>query len=73
VNFTVVGDTVNVAQRFEQLGKEFMRPDDEVVVLVSGATLAAVKDRAALGIELPPPERHHVKGHNEPVEVYRLV
>ena len=25
VNFTVVGDTVNVAQRFEQLGKEFMR------------------------------------------------
>ena len=24
VNFTVVGDTVNVAQRFEQLGKEFM-------------------------------------------------
>ena len=26
VNFTVVGDTVNVAQRFEQLGKEFMKP-----------------------------------------------
>ena len=25
VNFTVVGDTVNVAQRFEQLGKEFMK------------------------------------------------
>ena len=25
VNYTVVGDTVNVAQRFEQLGKEFMR------------------------------------------------
>jgi class 3 adenylate cyclase len=24
VNFTVVGDTVNIAQRFEQLGKEFM-------------------------------------------------
>ena len=73
VNFTVVGDTVNVAQRFEQLGKEFMGPDDEVVVLVSGATLATVKDKGSLGLELPPPERHQVKGHDAPVEVYRLV
>jgi class 3 adenylate cyclase len=73
VNFTVVGDTVNVAQRFEQLGKEFMGPDDEVVVLVSGASLAAVKDRSSLGLELPPPEQHQVKGHDAPVEVYRLV
>src|SRR4029077_9965339 len=73
VNFTVVGDTVNVAQRFEQLGKEFMRPDDEVVVLVSGATLAAVKDKGALGVDLPAAEQRQVKGHDAPVEVYRLV
>jgi adenylate cyclase len=73
VNFTVVGDTVNVAQRFEQLGKVYMRPDEDIVVLVSGATVAAVKDRAALGIELPVPERRRVRGHAEPVEVYRLV
>jgi class 3 adenylate cyclase len=73
VNFTVVGDTVNVAQRFEQLGKEFMKPADDIVVLVSGATLAAVTDRDALGIVLPPPEQRLVKGHDKPVEVYRLV
>lgn len=73
VNFTVVGDTVNIAQRFEQLGKEFMTPDDEIVLLVSGGTLAAVTDRTALGIDLPPPVLRHVKGHDEPVEVYRLV
>jgi adenylate cyclase len=73
VNFTVVGDTVNIAQRFEQLGKEFMTPADDIVVLVSGPTLAAVTDRAALGIEVPPPVLRHVKGHDEPVEVYRLV
>ena len=73
VNFTVVGDTVNIAQRFEQLGKEFMSPADEVVLLVSGNTLTSVRDRAALGIKLPPPELRHVKGHDEPVEVYRLV
>jgi class 3 adenylate cyclase len=74
VNFTVVGDTVNIAQRFEQLGKEFMQDGEDVVVLVSGGTLAAVKDRAALGpLRLPPPEHRYVKGHEEPVEVYRLV
>ena len=73
VNFTVVGDTVNVAQRFEQLGKEFMAADDEVVVLVSGASLAMVQDKGSLGLDLPPPEQHQVKGHDQPVEVYRLV
>jgi adenylate cyclase len=73
VNFTVVGDTVNVAQRFEQLGKVYMQPGEEIVVLVSGATIEAVKDRSTLGIELPVPERRRVKGHAQPVEVYRLV
>lgn len=72
VNFTVVGDTVNVAQRFEQLGKEFMRRGEEIVLLVSGDTIAALKDRKALGIVLPKPEIRPIKGHDEPVEVYRL-
>ena len=57
----------------EQLGKEFMAPGDEVVLLASGNTLAGVADRAALGIDVPPVELRHVKGHDEPVEVYRLV
>jgi adenylate cyclase len=73
VNFTVVGDTVNVAQRFEQLGKEFMLPDDEIVILASGDTLKSVKDRAS--IDLPPlaePVLRPIKGHDHPVEVYRL-
>ena len=43
VNFTVVGDTVNIAQRFEQLGKEFMKDGEEIVVLASGSTLGAVR------------------------------
>jgi class 3 adenylate cyclase len=72
VNFTVVGDTVNIAQRFEQLGKEFMGPEDEVVVLASGDTLAAIKDREALGIAAVTPVLRQVKGHDQPVEVYRL-
>ncbi len=49
VNYTVVGDTVNVAQRFEQLGKEFMREDEDVIVLVSGDTIEAMKHPEVLG------------------------
>ena len=73
VNFTVVGDAVNIAQRFEQLGKEFMTPSDEVVVLASGDTLAALVDRDGLALTLAPPVLRPVKGHDNPVEVYRLV
>ena len=72
VNYTVVGDTVNVAQRLEQLGKDFMLDDEEVIVLVSGDTIAAMKHPEALG-ELPTPELRHVKGREEPEQVYRLV
>jgi adenylate cyclase len=73
VNFTVVGDTVNVANRVEQLGKEFMRDGEDVVLLVSGDTLDAVKDRESLNLRLPDPELRPIKGHEEPVKVYRLV
>jgi class 3 adenylate cyclase len=72
VNFTVVGDTVNIAQRFEQLGKEFMASEDEVVVLASGSTLAALVDRDGLGLPAIAPVLRPVKGHDDPVEVYRL-
>lgn len=72
VNFTVVGDTVNIAQRFEQLGKDFMSAGEEIVVLASGSTMAAVKDRGALGIGPVEPVLRHVKGHELPVAVYRL-
>jgi class 3 adenylate cyclase len=73
VNFTVVGDTVNVAQRFEQLGKEFMKPGDEIVILASGGTTKAVKDETAIDLPtVPTPQMWSIKGHEEHVEVYRL-
>ena len=63
---------MNVAQRLEQLGKDFMRADEEVIVLVSGDTIAAMKRPEVLG-ELPKPELRHIKGREEPEQVYRLV
>src|SRR3981189_2044445 len=67
VNFTVVGDTVNIAQRFEQLGKEFMKDGEETVVLASGSTFGAVRDRDALGLGPLKPEQRLVKGDEAPV------
>ena len=73
VNFTVVGDTVNIAQRFEQLGKEFMKDGEEIVVLVSGGTLGRGQGSRGAWHRPAKPELRQVKGHDEPVEVYRLV
>jgi class 3 adenylate cyclase len=41
INYTVVGDTVNVAQRLESLGK-VVDPEAEVIVLLSAATAQQV-------------------------------
>ena len=50
-----------------------MKDGEEIVVLASGSTMGAVRDRDALGLGPLEPEQRIVKGHDEPVEVYRLV
>ena len=68
VNYTVIGDDVNIAQRLEQLGKE-VSPEAETAIAVSASTVA---DLDGL-FEVEPVGEMEVKGRAAPVAVYRLV
>jgi adenylate cyclase len=68
INYTVVGDPVNVTERLEELGKEIGRTDDDINILVSGTLRAALLqpfDLTHLG-----PQK--LRGRQEQVEVYVL-
>ncbi len=68
LNYTVIGDTVNIAQRLEQLGKE-VSPDTEVAIVVGAATAAD----AGADFAFEPVGEMAVKGRAALVEVYRLL
>lgn len=67
LNYTLVGDTVNVAQRLEQLGKE-VAPRDDVVILISATTAA----QAAGIAEFEHLGSRQLRGRDETVEVFRV-
>lgn len=67
-NYTIVGDAVNVAQRLEQIGKEIMRPQEEVLVLVSQAVVEAVGQDARFS----PAGTRVLRGRERPVSISRL-
>jgi class 3 adenylate cyclase len=69
INYTVVGDTVNTANRLEQLCKEVCGDAPETSVLASGTTVAA------LGSKFAPVHvgRHQIRGRHQSVEVHRLL
>ena len=68
VNYTVIGDDVNIAQRLEQLGKQ-VSPEAEAAITLSAATVA---DLGGL-FEVEPVGEMEVKGREAPVAIYRLV
>jgi adenylate cyclase len=67
VNYTVIGDTVNVASRLESLGRE-VDPDAEVIILAS----REIGDSLPQDISYTPLGEQKVKGKDRPVEVIRL-
>ncbi len=68
VNFTVIGDTVNTAQRLEALGRE-VRGDADAVCLVSGETVAHL-DRREFRISAVGGKVLH--GRQEATDVFRV-
>ena len=68
LNYTVVGDAVNVAQRLEELGKRLGDTEGQVNVLLSGA----VKDGLLQHYDLADLGARRLRGRSEPVEVYAL-
>ncbi|GAB2178031.1 adenylate/guanylate cyclase domain-containing protein [Dongia sp. agr-C8] len=68
INYTLVGETVNVAQRLEQFAKEIDDGHSEVIIVAS----ADVAGRLPVEIPQQPLGRHAVVERAPPMEVYRL-
>ena len=68
INYTIIGDAVNLGQRLEQLGKTLFPADSETAILVSGATASE------LGPDFHPAPagRHPVKGRAGHIDVFKL-
>ncbi|AXS39999.1 adenylate/guanylate cyclase domain-containing protein [Breoghania sp. L-A4] len=67
VDYTIVGDAVNVTQRLQDFGR-IVGPHDETVVLASGETVSALNlkvPRASIG-------QHHLRGRGSEIDVWRL-
>lgn len=69
INYTVIGDAVNAAERLEVLSHELVDPALEACTLISAQT-AAQLDPA---VTLEPLGSHTLRGRADPTEVYRLM
>jgi adenylate cyclase len=67
LNYTVVGVTVNIAQRLEQFARSYRQPDNATTIVASGETARHLDPATfdSLG-------RHRVRGITGTVEIVRL-
>jgi adenylate cyclase len=68
INYTIVGDTVNAAQRLESLGKVIDREADAVVLISR-----EIFESLPAGLEVIDRGIHSVKGKREALKVYQLL
>ena len=69
INYTLIGDTVNIAQRLEQLAKQFDPGTGETVVLLSAETAKELGE----GFVLETVGSHLLRGQSEPIEAFHLI
>jgi class 3 adenylate cyclase len=68
INYTLVGDTVNIAQRLEQFGKQIDDGKSDAVIVISDA----VSDRLPVEIPQMPLGMHEVVSHAAPIALFQL-
>ena len=68
VNYTVVGDVVNVAERLEELARTVTGEGEDATIVVSDDTASQV----GAGFEFLPLGRRVLRGRAEPLEVLEL-
>lgn len=67
MNYTVIGDTVNMAQRLEALGKSLL-PEREIAILISAETAEALP----ASIETSSLGQHTLRGRARQIEIFTL-
>jgi adenylate cyclase len=68
MNYTIVGDAVNTANRVEQIAKTIMVPEENICGLASDAVIHALDEDSVA----EPVGEFHVPGRFEPARIYRL-
>lgn len=67
VNYTIVGDTVNVSQRLLEVGK-LLASDAAVSIIISGETASRLDDK----FETIPMGERRLRGRGEPTRIFQL-
>lgn len=70
MNYTVIGDTVNSAERIQELGKTIF-PKEEICILMGSATADTIKDLPEF--HLKSAGTFDLRGKAKMVKVYRLI
>jgi len=69
INYTLVGDIVNMAQRIQEIARDSMTREEEAVVLVSEDVLRSVRS----AYPTQPIGRHTLRGRREATNIFRLL
>ncbi len=69
LNYTIVGDAVNVANRLEELGAQEMSPEDDVIAMVSGT----IVERNGGKFAFKPAGTRVIRGREKPIQVCRFL